>query len=130
MTALQYWTMSEYKYEELTKGIINSAYAVHNTLGYGFLERVYHNALVVELESRRIPVESEKKLFVHYRGKTVGEFIPDIIVDSKVVVEVKSVENHVTAFEAQLLNYLKATGNEVGLLINFGRSVEVKRIVL
>ena len=122
--------MPKYKHEELTREIINAAYTVHNTLGYGFLERVYHNALIIELQTKRISVESEKKLIVHYRGKTVGEFIADIVVDSKVVVEVKSVESHVTVFEAQLLNYLKATGIEVGLLINFGRSVQVKRMVL
>jgi len=122
--------MAKYKHEELTKEIINAAYAVHNTLGYGFLERVYHNALILELEYRQIAVERQKKLVVCYRNESVGEFVPDIIVDGKVIVEVKSAENPVPAFEAQLLNYLKATNLEVGLLINFGRSVQVKRMVL
>ena len=99
-------------------------------MGYFFLEKIYHNALIHELESREIPVESQKKLIVCYRNKIVGEFMPDIIVSGNVIVEVKSAENHIPAFEAQLLNYLKATNLEVGLLINFGRSVEVKRMVL
>jgi GxxExxY protein len=94
------------------------------------LEKIYHNALIIELESREIPVESQKKLIVHYRDKIIGEFMPDIIVDGSVIVGVKSAGNHNPAFEAQLLNYLKATDFEVGLLINFGRSVGVKRMVL
>jgi GxxExxY protein len=122
--------MPKYKHEELTKEIINAAYTVHNTLGYGFLEKIYHSALIIELESRKIPVESQKKLIVRYRRKIIGEFMPDIIVDSSVIVEVKSTENHNPAFEAQLLNYLKASDFEVGLLVNFGRSVKVKRMVL
>jgi len=122
--------MPRYKHEELTREIISSAYAVHNTLGYGFLEKIYHSALIIELESREIPVENQKKLIVRYRDKIIGEFMPDIIVDSSVIVEVKSTENHNPAFEAQLLNYLKATDFEVGLLINFGRTVGIKRMVL
>jgi len=98
--------------------------------GYGFLEKVYHNALILELKYREIPVEHQKKLVVCYRNESVGEFVPDIIVDGRVIVEVKSTEDHVSAFEAQLLNYLKATNLKVGLLINFGRSVQVKRMVL
>jgi GxxExxY protein len=122
--------MAKYKHEELTKEIINAAYAVHNTLGYGFLEKVYNNALILELEHRRIPVERQKRLPVSYLNESVGEFIPDIVVNGMVIVEVKSTANHIPAFEAQLLNYLKAANLEVGLLINFGRSVQVKRMVL
>jgi GxxExxY protein len=120
----------KYKHKELTREIISSAYAVHNTLGYGFLEKIYHRALIIELESRGIPVESQEKLIVRYRDKIIGEFMPDIIVENRVIVEVKSTENHNPAFEAQLLNYLKATDFEVGLLVNFGSSVQVKRMVL
>lgn len=122
--------MENYKYEELTREIINAAYTVHNVLGYGFVEKVYHNALIIELQSRQIPVESEKRLIVCYRDKIAGEYFADIVVNSEVIVEVKSCENHNPGFEAQLLNYLKAAGVQVGLLINFGRSVQVKRMVL
>ena len=119
-----------YKHEELTREIINAAYTVHNTLGYGFLEKVYHNALIIELQNRQIPFESEKKLIVCYCDKMVGEYFADIVVSDKVIIEIKSTENHNPGFEAQLLNYLKAAGIPVGLLINFGRSVQVKRMVL
>lgn len=122
--------MSEYKNEGLTKEIISAAYTVHNALGYGFLEKIYHNALFYELQSRQIPVENQRKLIVRYRDIILGEFMPDIIVDNKVIVEVKSTENHNNVFESQLLNYLKAANMDVGLLINFGRSVNVKRMVL
>ncbi|MFA5553994.1 MAG: GxxExxY protein [Phycisphaerae bacterium] len=122
--------MEKYKHEELTKEIINAAYTVHNNLGYGFLEKVYHNALIVEFRKRQIPFESEKKLTVYYLNEMIGEYFADLIVDGKVIVEVKSAENHNTGFEAQLLNYLKAAKIEVGLLINFAKSVQVKRMVL
>ena len=122
--------MTTYKYEELTGQIINAAHTVHNKLGYGFLEKVYHNSLVIELQKRNFLVEAEKPVKVNYDGQVVGEFFADIVVDSKIVVEVKAAERHNPAFEAQLLNYLKATGLEVGLIINFGTSVAVKRMVL
>ena len=122
--------MPKYKHEELTREIINAAYTGHNVLGHGFLEKVYHNALVVELKTKQIPVESEKQITVEYDGQSVGEYFADILVENKVIVEVKSTENHNPAFEAQLLNYLKATGLKVGLLINFSRKVQIKRMVL
>lgn len=122
--------MEKYKHEELTKERINAAYTVHNSLGYGFLEKVYHNALIIELKKRQIPFESEKKLIVYYLDEIAGEYFADLIVGGKVIVEVKSAENHNTGFEAQLLNYLKAAKIEVGLLINFAKSVQIKRMVL
>jgi GxxExxY protein len=122
--------MSEYKHEELTGQIINAAHAVHNKLGYGFLEKVYHNSLVIELKKRGLFAEQEKRIEVKYDNQIVGEYFADIVVDNKVVVEVKSADKHNPVFEAQLLNYLKATGLEVGLVINFGSSVQVKRMVL
>jgi GxxExxY protein len=122
--------MTTYKYEELTGQIINAAHTVHNKLGYGFLEKVYHNSLVIELRKRNLLVEAEKPVKVNYDGQVVGEFFADIVIDNKIVVEVKAAERHNPAFEAQLLNYLKATGLEVGLIINFGTSVAVKRMVL
>ena len=122
--------MITYKHQDLTEQIINAAYTVHNTLGYGFLEKVYHNSLVIELKKRGIFIEQEKPIKVKYDNQLVGEYFADIVVDNKVVVEVKAVDKHNPAFDAQLLNYLKATGLEVGLIINFGPSVKVKRMVL
>ena len=120
----------EYKHKELTSNIINAAHAVHNTLGYGFLEKVYHKSLFIELRKRGHSVEFEKAVEVRYEDRVVGSFSLDLLVDGRVVVEVKAVDRYNSVFEAQLLNYLKATGLEVGLIINFGPSVEVKRMVL
>ncbi|MFC1884337.1 GxxExxY protein [Thermodesulfobacteriota bacterium] len=117
------------KHKELTSKIIDCAYRVHNTLGYGFLESVYHNALLIELEKEGLKAESEKKIKVYYQDKMIGDFIADIVVDNKIIIELKSVKDVNPAHEAQLTNYLKATGIEVGLLINFGKSVEIKRRV-
>ena len=122
--------MVEYKHKELTGEIINAAHTVHNKLGYGFLERVYHKSLFIELSKRGYSVEFEKQIEVHYDNQVVGEFVADLLVESKVVVEVKAADKYVNVFEVQLLNYLKATRLEVGLIINFGLSVEVKRMVL
>ena len=122
--------MRQYKHEEITGQIINAAHTVHNTLGYGFLEKVYHNSLVIELRKRALSVEPEKPIKVRYDNYTVGEFFADIVVDNKVIVEIKAIDKHNSVFESQLLNYLKASGLEVGLIINFGSSVRVKRMVL
>ncbi len=122
--------MVEYKHKEVTHGIINAAHTVHNTLGHGFLEKVYHKSLFIELCKRGYSVEIEKSVEVRYENQIVGSFIPDLMVEDKVVVEVKAAKRYASVFEAQLLNYLKATGFEVGLIINFGPSVEVKRMVL
>jgi len=122
--------MSKYKYEEITRQIINAAHTVHNELGYGFLEKVYHNSLVIELRKRSFFVEPEKPINVKYDNQPVGEYFADIVVDNKVIVEVKATDKYNPLFEAQLLNYLKAASLEVGLIINFGSSVQVKRMVL
>ena len=122
--------MDEYKYQDITGQIINAAHTVHNTLGYGFLEKVYHNALVIELNKKNLKVESEKQYNVYYDNKMAGEFFADIVVDKKVIVEIKATDKYVPLFEAQLLNYLKVSGLEVGLILNFGPSVQVKRMVL
>ena len=122
--------MVEYKHKELTSEIINAAHTVHNELGYGFLERVYHKSLFIELSKRGYSVEFEKLIEVRYDNQVVGEFSADLLVKNKVVVEVKAVDKYASLFEAQLLNYLKATGLDVGLIINFGPSVQVKRMVL
>ena len=122
--------MAEYKHKELTGDIINAAHTVHNTLGHGFMEKVYHKSLFIELTKRGYSIEFEKSVEVRYENQVVGSFSLDLLIESKVVVEVKAAERYAGVFEAQLLNYLKATGLEVGLIINFGPSVEVKRMVL
>jgi len=122
--------MTEYKHKELTSEIINAAHTVHNKLGYGFLEKVYHKSLFIELSKRGYRVQSQKPMEVRYENHIVGEFFADLLVENKVVIEVKAVDKYTSVFEAQLLNYLKAAGFEVGLIINFGPSVEVKRMVL
>ena len=122
--------MAEYKHKELTGEIINAAHTVHNELGYGFLEKVYHKSLFIELSKRGYSVEFEKPIEVRYDNQVVGEFFAGLLVENKVVVEVKAAGKYANVFEAQLLNYLKAMGLEVGLIINFGPSVEVKRMVL
>ncbi|MGA2070260.1 MAG: GxxExxY protein [Sedimentisphaerales bacterium] len=122
--------MGIYKHEEITGQIINAAHTVHNKLGCGFLEKVYHNSLVIELRKKGLLAEQEKRIEVKYDNQIVGEYFADIVVDNKVVVEIKSADKYNPVFEAQLLNYLKATGLEVGLIINFGPSVFVKRMVL
>lgn len=122
--------MVEYKHKELTGEIINAAHTVHNELGYGFLERVYNKSLFIELSKRGYGVEFEKPIEVRYDNQVVGGFFADLLVENKVVVEVKAADKYANVFEAQLLNYLKATRLKVGLIINFGPSVEVKRMVL
>jgi GxxExxY protein len=117
------------KHRDLTAKIIECAYRVHNTLGFGFLERVYQNALLIELEKNGLQAGKEFPIKVFYGEKIVGDYVADIIVEDKVILELKSVKDLHPAHEAQLVNYLKATGLEVGLLINFAESVQVKRKV-
>jgi len=116
-----------YKHEELTQKIIKAAQNVHNKLGYGFLEKVYHNAMVLELRKMGLDVASGKPISIYYDGQTVGEYFADIVVAEKVILEIKAVQAVNPAHEAQLVNYLKATSIDVGLLLNFGKSLEVKR---
>ena len=118
------------KHKEITAKIIDCAYKVHRELGFGFLESVYQNALVIELARAGLESEREKRIQVCYGGQVVGDFVADILVEQKVILELKSVSQVNPAHEAQLINYLKATGMKVGLLINFGEKVEIKRKVL
>jgi len=117
------------KYSDLTEKIIKAAYTVHNVLGFGFLEKVYQNALIIELRKMGLNVLKEKPITVYYENEMVGEYIADVIVEDKVVLELKAIKELAEIHEVQLVNYLKATGIEVGLLINFGHSVQVKRKV-
>ena len=119
--------MKTLKHSELSKKIIAAAYNVHNELGHGFLERVYKNALAIELEEAGLKCGREVPLKVSYHNRIVGGYYADIIVEDKIVVEVKAVNKLDSIHEVQLVNYLKATGLNVGILINFGQSVEVKR---
>ena len=117
------------KYQDLTAKIIECAYKVHNTLGFGFLEAVYQNAILIELLKAGLRAEKERKIQVYYDNQLVGDYIADIVVEDSVILELKSVKDLHPAHEAQLINYLKATGIEVGLLINFAESVQIKRKV-
>ena len=113
--------------KELTGKIIHAAYTVHNILKFGFLESVYQKALKKELVSMGLKCECEKPLDVYYKGEIVGHFVTDILVEDSVIIELKAVKALKEEHEWQLVNYLTATGLEVGLLINFGHDLEVKR---
>jgi GxxExxY protein len=115
------------RHSELSKKIIAAAYTVHKELGYGFVEKVYKNALAIELQEMGVKCNVEVPLKVLYHEKTVGDYYADMIVDDKIIVEFKAVSEIEPIHEVQLVNYLKATGLQVGLLINFGQSVKVKR---
>ena len=120
---------TDYKYSDLTEVIIKCFYKVYNELGYGFLEKVYHNALLLELQNEELEVESQKRIKVYYLGDVVGEYFADIVVGSSVILELKAAETLAQEHESQLINYLRATDIEVGLLLNFGKKPEVKRKV-
>lgn len=113
----------------LTDQIIKAFYNVYNSLGYGFLEKVYENALAFELREMGLSVECQKPLNVSYRNQIVGEYFADLVVEGKVIIELKAMETIHEAHLRQLQNYLKATEIEVGLLLNFGRKPEFKRRV-
>ena len=111
----------------LTEKIIGCAFKVHNALGSGFLEKVYANALRLELVNSGLSVRQQEPIAVCYEGQVVGEYYADLWVDERVIVEIKAVVTLDKSHESQLVNYLVATGVDVGLLINFGSSVQVKR---
>ena len=118
-------------HRELTESIIGAAFEVHNVLGYGFLEKVYQRALQAELLRRGYAAETERALAVNYKGIVVGDYFADLVVEEKVLVELKVAADLNLHDEAQLINELKATGIRVGLLINFGRTrVEYRRRVV
>ncbi len=108
-------------YASLTHAIIGCAFEVCNDLGHGFLESVYENAMIIALEDAGISVESQKPIDVSFRGRTVGNFYADLLVEDKVIVELKAVTALTPAHQAQVINYLNATGYQVGLLLNFGK---------
>jgi GxxExxY protein len=114
-------------HEEITSEIIAAFYAVYNTLGYGFLEKVYENALIFELQKRGLNVKQQMPIQVYYEGQVVGEYFSDLLVQDRVILELKVADEMINAHQAQLLNYLKATNLEVGLVLNFGPKPEFKR---
>ena len=114
----------------ITEKIIGCAFNVSNTLGAGFLEKVYQNALFIELRNEGLQVEKEKPVKVVYKGNVVGEYYADLLVNQQVIIELKAVKTLNEIHQAQLLNYLKATELHLGLLINFGTpKIEIKRMV-
>ena len=114
---------------KLTGEIIEIFYKVYNELGYGFLEKVYENAMIIEFQNNGISCEKQKPVKVYYEDKIIGDYIADIIVENRVIIELKAVKTISPIHEVQLVNYLKATGIEVGLILNFGPDPIIKRKV-
>ena len=120
----------DFSLQPVTEQLIGAAFEVHNTLGYGFLEKVYQRAMQVELQLRGVKVELEPKIQVQFKGIIVGDYAADLFVENKTIVELKTDAAYQAIHEAQLLNELRGTGIKLGYLINFGRErVEYKRMV-
>ena len=117
------------KYADLTGKVVGVFFTVYNRLGYGFSEKVYENALALELRKLGLKIEQQKPITVYYDGQMVGEYFADIVASGVIILELKAVRKLLAEHEAQLLNYLKATTIEVGLLLNFGPKAEFKRKV-
>ena len=116
-------------HKSITDKILKVYYEVYNELGYGFLEKVYQNAMYFELKSLGYKVEAQKQIKVYYKKQLVGEYYSDLLVEDKVIVELKATELLMNAHVAQVINYLKGTPIEVGLLLNFGEQPEFKRFI-
>lgn len=121
---------TNYLHSDITGLIIKAYYKVYNTLGFGFLERVYENAILIELKKQGLKCEPQRQIDVFYEGQNVGLYFADIVVNDVVIIELKAVENVAKSHEAQLVNYLRATEIEVGLLLNFGKEPHHKKRVL
>jgi GxxExxY protein len=121
--------MSNLLHEGITDSILKTYYDVYNQLGYGFLEKVYQNAMYLELKSQGFKVEAQKPIKVYFKNQLIGEYYADLLIEDKVIVELKACELLMNVHSAQLMNYLKATEIEVGLLLNFGEDAEFKRII-
>src|SRR4051812_44029315 len=111
---------AEFPHRDITEQVIGAFYDVYNVLGFGFLESVYHRAMVIALEAKGLRAEPKVQLPVYFRGQRTGEFEADILVNQSVILELKAADDFCPAHEAQILNYLKASSFEVGLLLNFG----------
>ena len=116
-----------YQYSDLTKKIIGCFYNVYHSLGYGFLEKVYENSFAIELKQNGLFTVQQMPIKVSYKDNPVGDYFADLVVENKIILELKAQETLALENEAQLLNYLKATEYEVGLLLNFGKKPEIKR---
>ena len=116
-------------HRNITEAILKVYYEVYNELGSGFLEKVYQNAMYFELKERGYQVEAQKQIKVYFKKRLVGEFFSDLLVEDKVIVELKATEVLMNVHMAQIMNYLKATEIEVGLLLNFGEEPEFKRVI-
>lgn len=121
------YSASLYKHSDLTEQIIGAFFAVYAALGYGFLENIYAKALMIELKKRGLNVQGQLPIHVYYDDQLIGEYFADIVVNELVILEIKAAKALIAEHEAQLLNYLKATPYEVGLLLNFGPKPETKR---
>jgi GxxExxY protein len=121
--------MADFLHKRLSDSILKAYYEVYNELGYGFLEKVYQNALYFELKAQGFKVEAQKQIKVHYKNQLVGEYFADIIVEDLITLELKACECLRDEHQAQLLNYLKATKVEIGMLLNFGIEPEFKRLI-
>ena len=116
--------------DDLTYKIRGAIFEVNSVLGHGFLEKIYENALMVELKKKKVKAENQVPINVKYKGEIVGEYFADIVVENQVIIELKSIDSLQKIHEAQLLNYLKATGFKIGLLVNFIHpKAEIKRFV-
>ena len=121
--------MDNYKHSDITEQVIKAFYKVYNVLGFGFLEKVYENALCIELKKEGFDIEKQKPISVYYSGELVGKYFADIVVNDVLILELKAAKNLCNEHEYQIINYLKATEMEVGLLLNFGESPQIKRKV-
>jgi GxxExxY protein len=124
-----HWDPANYKHQDLTEAIIRAFYDVYNELGHGFLESIYEEAMFRVLKNNGVSVQRQYPLSVWFRGEQIGDFRADLIVAENVIVELKAVKSLESFHEAQLLNYLRASDLEVGLLLNFGPSPKLKRLV-
>ena len=125
----QYISTENYKHSEITEQIIKAFYTVYNKLGYGFLEKVYEKAIYFELQKFELKIRAQQPIKVFYEEEEVGVYYADLVVNDCVIVELKAAESLALEHEAQLINYLKATDVEVGLLLNFGKKPEVSKKV-
>ena len=119
-----------FKYSDITNKIIKAYYNVYNKLGFGFLEKVYENAMMIELKKSGLKCENQVQIKVYYDEETIGNYYADIVVEKVVIIELKATESICEEHKIQLVNYLKATDVEVGLLLNFGKKAEFRRKVL
>ncbi len=123
-------TQFDLKHKEITDKILHAFFkVVYAELGYGFLEKVYENAMVIALRSMGLNVKTQERIVVYFQGQVVGEYIADLLVEDKVLVELKAASRLLAEHEAQLLNYLRATPYEVGLVLNFGPKPDFSRKV-